>query len=127
LYFVVFIVTTFLVYLVNRAARKLRCNFLCLLRFQVFATPARVVELELMEASLDPKRPQHGRRPPLDADYEKFSLIFCGRRSEMLEQKTLTFEHDQLGRFELLVLPIFTRHPDKIKYQAVFNRPPVQN
>ena len=96
-------------------------------RFRVYATPTRVVELELVAASLDPKRPQHGRRPPLDAEFEKFSLIFCGRRSEMLEQKALTFEHDQLGQFELLVLPIFTRNPDKIEYQAVFNRPQVQN
>ncbi len=96
-------------------------------KFRVYATPARVVELELVEASLDPKRPQHGRRPPLDAEFEKFSLFFSGRRSELLEQKALTFEHGQLGRFELLVLPIFTRNPDRIKYQAVFNRPQVQN
>jgi hypothetical protein len=96
-------------------------------RFRVYAPHGRVVELELVEASLDPKRPQHGRRPPLDADYEKFSLIFCGLRREMLEQKALTFEHEQLGQFELLVLPIFTRNPDKIEYQAVFNRPQVQN
>ena len=92
-------------------------------RFRVYATPTRVVELELVEATLDPKRPQHGRCPPLDADYERFSLIFRGQRSEMLEQKAVTFEHDQLGRFELLVLPILTRKPDKMNYQAVFNRP----
>ncbi len=92
-------------------------------RFRVYATPTRVVELELVEASLDPKRPQHGRRPPLDADYERFSLIFRGQRSEMLEQKAVTFEHDRIGRFELLVLPILTRKPDKMNYQAVFNRP----
>ena len=96
-------------------------------RFRVYATPTRVVELELVEASLDPKRPQHGQRPPPDADYEKFSLIFCGLRSELLEEKALTFEHEQLGQFKLLVLPIFTRIPDKIEYQAVFNRPQVQN
>lgn len=96
-------------------------------RFRVCATPTRVVELELVEASLDPQRPQHGRRPPLDAEFEKFSLIFSGRRSELLEQKAMPFEHDQLGRFELLVLPIFTRNPDKIKYQAVFNRPQVRS
>lgn len=96
-------------------------------RFRVYATPTRVVELELVEASLDPKHPQQGRRLPPDADFEKFSLIFCGLRSEMLKQEALTFKHDQLGQFELLVLPIFTRSPDKIEYQAVFNRPQVQN
>jgi hypothetical protein len=96
-------------------------------RFRVYATPARVLELELVEASLDPKRPQRGGRPPLDADYEKFSLIFCGLRGEFLDQKILKFEHDQIGRFELLVLPIFTRKPDKMDYQAVFNRPKRSN
>jgi hypothetical protein len=92
-------------------------------RFRVYATPSRVLELVLVEASLDPQRPQLGRRPPLDADYEKFSLIFSGPPSELLGQKILPFEHDQLGRFELLALPIFARKPDKQYYQAVFNRP----
>jgi len=92
-------------------------------RFRVYDTPARVVELELVEASLDPRRPQHGRRPPPDADCEKFSLLFSGPRHELLEQKILRFEHDRLGRFELLVLPVFTRKPDRMNYQAVFNRP----
>jgi hypothetical protein len=92
-------------------------------RFRVYATPARVVELELVEASLDPGRPQHGRRTPPDADCEKFSLFFTGPRNELLDQKILKFEHDRLGRFELLVLPIFTRKPDRMNYQAVFNRP----
>ncbi len=91
--------------------------------FRVYATPTRVVELKLVEASLDPQRPQSGRRPPLDADYEKFSLIFSGPRSELLEQRILPFEHDQLGRFDMVALPIFTRKPDQQNYQAVFNRP----
>ena len=92
-------------------------------RFGVHAGPGRVVELELMEARLDPELPQQGRRPALDADYEKFSLIFSGPRRELLEEKCLRFEHDQLGSFELVVLPIFTRKPDRMNYQAVFNRP----
>ena len=92
-------------------------------KFRVYATSTRVVELELVKASLDPKRPPHGRRPPLDADYEKFSLIFSGLRRELLDQKILQFEHDQLGRFELAALPVFTRNPDKMNYEAVFNRP----
>ena len=91
--------------------------------FRVHAGPGRVVELQLMEACLDPKMPQLGRRPALDADYEKFSLIFSGPRRELLEEKCLRFEHDQLGSFELVVLPIFTRKPDRMNYQAVFNRP----
>lgn len=92
-------------------------------RFRVQAAPGRVVKLELMEASLDPKLPQYGRRPAPDADHEKFSLIFSGPRSELLAEKFLMFEHDQLGCFELVVLPVFTRKPDRMNYQAVFNRP----
>jgi hypothetical protein len=92
-------------------------------KFRVHAATGKVVELELMQASLDPKLPQQGKKPAPDADYEKFSLIFSGPRRELLEEKALKFEHDQLGCFELLVLPVFTRKPDKVNYQAVFNRP----
>ena len=92
-------------------------------RFRVHAGRGRAVELELMRATLDPKRPQHGSQPAPDADNERFSLFFCGRRDECLDGKPLKFEHDQLGSFELVVLPIFSGNTDQINYQAVFNRP----
>jgi len=92
-------------------------------KFRVYLPTKGVVELELVKASLDPQRPQHGQQPAPDADYEKFSLIFTGRRDELLEQRILTFEHDRIGRFDLLALPIFALQADQVSYEAVFNRP----
>jgi hypothetical protein len=50
------------------------------------------------------------------------SLFFVGRRSELLAQDTYSFEHDALGRFELFIVPVFTRNPEKIDYHAVIFR-----
>ena len=91
--------------------------------FHVHSAPGRVVELKLVEAALDRPRPQHGRRPPPDAYNEKFSLIFSGPRAELLPQDVFTLEHPRLGRMDLFLVPIFTRNPQKMDYEVIFNRP----
>lgn len=91
--------------------------------FAVHAAPGRVVRLKLVEASMDRPRAQLGRRPPPDADNEKFSIVFSGPRNELLPQEIFTLEHPKLGRMDLLLVPIFTRNPQKMDYEVVFNRP----
>ena len=82
----------------------------------------RVVLDEVRSKACQPPKP--GRRPPQDAGHEKFSLVFSGSRAELLEQNTYTFKHPVLGTFDLFIVPILTRHPRKIDYETVFNRPP---
>ncbi|MEO8435574.1 MAG: hypothetical protein ABI596_11820 [Pyrinomonadaceae bacterium] len=57
----------------------------------------------------------------LSARQERFSLLFRGPNDKMLSQGMHAFEHDQMGPFELFIVPI-ERADDGIYYQAVFNR-----
>jgi hypothetical protein len=92
--------------------------------FRIHATPLMSIQVKLDEVRLTLDKPaKPGKRPRPDAGNEKFSLFFVGRRSELLKQGTYTFEHDTLGRFDLFMVPVFTRNPEKIDYQIVFNRP----
>ena len=91
--------------------------------FRVYAAPARVVELELTEATPQKEYPQQSSQPAPDADNEKFSLFFRGPRNEPLEQNMFRFEHDKIGRFDLFIVPILSRDTRYFYYEAVFNRP----
>jgi hypothetical protein len=95
--------------------------------FRLQAAPGRTVTVTLAEVKLHPARPlKPGRRPPPDADHERFSAVFSGARSELLAQNIYPFEHRTLGRFELFIVPINTRNPAKIDYEAVVNRPRIR-
>lgn len=50
---------------------------------------------------------------------ECFSLIFRGSESAGLRQNTYSVEHDALGKFEMLLVPIGNKQG---YYEAVFNR-----
>jgi len=91
--------------------------------FRVQASDGQTCELRLIEAVRDAERPQHGRRPSIDANYEKFSLIFAGQPHERLSQDIFKFDHERLGRFDLFIVPLFSRNPETAKYAAIFNRP----
>lgn len=92
--------------------------------FRIWASPTRTVTVQLAEVSLArSKLSRPGRRPPPDAAHEKFSLIFSGSRRDLLEQDSYEFEHETLGRFTFFIVPIFTRNPEKMDYEAVINRP----
>lgn len=70
------------------------------------------VELELVEALDLGSTPRH----------EQFSILFHGPDSTKLEQAIYSFEHDELGAFELFIVPV--KHAQgKIHYEAIFNRP----
>ena len=69
------------------------------------------VELELAEIS---ELKQTSRN-------EEFAIVLRGPKEAFLGQGTRYFEHDQLGKFELFIVPI--RDDDEgYYYEAVFNR-----
>lgn len=49
-----------------------------------------------------------------------FSLIFRGPAEPILPQRTYPLRHDQLGAFELFIVPV-GRDDAGTRYQAVFN------
>ncbi len=60
------------------------------------------------------------------ADYSdghqiRFSLLFRGPHEPLLPQQTYPFAHNQLGAFDLFIVPI-KRDADGLYYEAVFNR-----
>lgn len=70
------------------------------------------VELELVEAVDLGSTPRQ----------EQFSILFQGPGSQQLEQAIYRFEHQEMGAFDIFIVPV-KRVQDVIQYEAVFNRP----
>ena len=51
----------------------------------------------------------------------RFSILFRGPLDQALLQGMYRMEHDQLGTFDLFIVPI-AKEDDGILYEAVFNR-----
>jgi len=56
------------------------------------------------------------------AGKEGFSLLFRGPQQTTLEQDTYLIEHEQLGMFSFLVVPVGTKDTRAPYYEAVINR-----
>jgi hypothetical protein len=56
------------------------------------------------------------------AGKEGFSLRFRGPQEMALKQNTYLIEHEQLGLFSFLIVPIGTRTTRSPHYEAVINR-----
>jgi hypothetical protein len=69
------------------------------------------LDVELVSVTVGASGAPHSRAP--------FSLIFRGALEPVLPQRIYRFEHDELGSFELFIVPI---GPDGagMQYQAVF-------
>jgi hypothetical protein len=82
-------------------------------KFLVKSEPDGVeaVELELVEAVDLGSTPRH----------EQFSILFHGPSSPKLEQAIYRFEHQEMGAFDIFIVPV-KRVQDKIHYEAIFNR-----
>ncbi|HWX21117.1 MAG TPA: hypothetical protein VN578_14545 [Candidatus Binatia bacterium] len=87
-------------------------------RFRVWVGPNDLVELELYEAT-PPRVTPAG--VGTKAVYEGFSLLFLGPADRLLPQRIYPFECEQLGRFELFIVPI-GRDENGARYEAAFNR-----
>jgi hypothetical protein len=86
--------------------------------FRVERSPKETIELELVQVT------PYGTVAKGDvnlAQYESFSLLFHGTQTRPLQQGTYAFEHRQIGRFDLFIVPIAAEN-SVIHYQAVFNR-----
>jgi len=92
--------------------------------FLIHTASGGTIRVTLAEMKMGQEKPlKPGQRASPDRGNEKFSLFFSGSRCDLLEQNTYTVGHEMLGQFDLFLVPICTREPDKIDYQAVVNRP----
>jgi len=80
-------------------------------KFHIPVNESQRVELELVEISELKQTPRS----------QEFAIVFRGPKEAFLGQGMRSLEHDQLGRFDLFIVPI--REDDKgYYYEAVFNR-----
>jgi hypothetical protein len=80
-------------------------------KFQVQADENTNVELELVRISELKLHPQQ----------EEFALEFRGPLNIFLDQGVRSFTHDQMGQFELFIVPI-RRDGQGFYYEVIFNR-----
>lgn len=80
-------------------------------KFQVQADENNHVELELIRISELKLYPRQ----------EEFTLEFRGSLNAFLGQGVRNFSHDQMGQFELFIVPI-KQDEQGFYYEAIFNR-----
>ena len=80
-------------------------------KFQVQLDENTSVDLDLAEVSELKVYPQQ----------EEFVLLFRGPLNIFLDQGIRSFTHDQMGQFELFIVPI-RQDEQGFYYEAVFNR-----
>jgi hypothetical protein len=80
-------------------------------KFQVQLDENTAVELELTEISELKTHPQQ----------EEFGVVFRGPLNIFLGQGVRAVKHDQMGQFELFIVPI-RQDQQGFYYEAVFNR-----
>jgi hypothetical protein len=81
-------------------------------KFRVAVEPT--VELELTEVK------SYMSREHEQTGMERFSAFFRGPGDRYLEQKVYSLEHEQMGGFELFLVPI-SQDQSGLRYEAVFN------
>jgi hypothetical protein len=81
--------------------------------FRVQLDDSNTVETELIEVS----------ELKLSSQQERFAIVFRGPNETLLGQGTRRFEHDEIGKFDLFLVPI-SRDEQGTYYEAVFNRLP---
>lgn len=78
--------------------------------FRVYLDDGNTIETKLIEVSdllLSPRQ-------------ERFAIVFRGPNETLLGQGNRRFVHDQLGEFELFLVPI-SQDDQGTNYEAVFN------
>ena len=79
--------------------------------FRVQASGSRPVALKLIKISDLAGNKKAG-----------FSLLFDGARGKVLSQDLYSFEHDEMGRFSLLMVPVVTRRRNQPHYEVIINK-----
>src|SRR5262245_31274225 len=72
------------------------------------------VELELTEVRSYPSRDHE------QSGMERFSAFFHGPADSFLEQKVYSVEHEEMGQFDLFLVPV-AKDATGFSYEAVFN------
>ena len=80
-------------------------------KFQVQIDENTHVDLELTDISAIKLHPQQ----------EEFTIVFRGPLDAFLGQGARNFSHDQMGDFELFIVPV-RQDAQGFYYEAVFNR-----
>lgn len=80
--------------------------------FRLRADEGTVLGLELLEATALSDRPTATGRVP-------FSIVFTGPIQPALPQRIYGIDHDELGSFELFLVPVEPRE-GRARYEAVF-------
>ena len=75
---------------------------------------ASKVAVRLVDVIDLPRRGAHARK-------EAFSLLFKGDKATALEQNTYLIEHEKLGLFSFLVVPIMSKDKSARHYEAIIN------
>ncbi len=94
----------------NKAAFLAQLNSTFLINSGVSKVAVRLVDV----ADL----PQRGA----NAQKEAFSLLFKGDKATALKQSTYLIEHEKLGLFSFLVVPIMSKNKSALHYEAIINR-----
>jgi uncharacterized protein DUF6916 len=63
-----------------------------------------------------------GSRQTVRGEREAFALVFRGSKTSSLEQGTYAIEHEKLGGFSFLVVPVFSRDDSARYYEININR-----
>jgi hypothetical protein len=95
----------------DRAAFQAQLNTSFLFRAKSSKTAVKLVEV----TDFGSRKSAHGHR-------EAFSLVFSGDNESPLNQNTYTIEHQELGKFSFLVVPIMSRDKSVRYYEAFINR-----
>jgi hypothetical protein len=51
-----------------------------------------------------------------------FSLLFDGVRGKVLSQDVYSFQHDEMGKFSLLLVPVVTARRNQPQYEVIINK-----
>lgn len=89
-------------------------------KFRLLLDEVHAVEMELTDA-VSIRGPHNSTPNKNGMVQDVFSLMFNGPADRPLPQRSYTFEHEKIGRFDLFVVPI-EKTPDAIRYQVIFNR-----
>jgi hypothetical protein len=81
-------------------------------KFRVAVEPPVELELTEVKGYLSKAGEQTGM--------ERFSAFFRGPGDRYLQQKIYSLEHEQMGAFELFLVPV-SQDQDGFRYEAVFN------
>jgi hypothetical protein len=81
--------------------------------FRVSVDETSAIDAELIEVS----------ELKLSSRQERFAIVFRGPNETVLGQGMRRFSHDQMGEFDLFLVPI-SRDEHGTNYEAVFNRVP---